>query len=208
MLRFVPSRIDAVAAVQNMSHLRHPNVEQLLGAVAEGPAGACVLTEHVPGASVQEMIRGSKRKRFVKKHAVTAALDVARALVYLHARTGRAHGAVCAAAVLFDDVRGRAVLLLAEEVSREGVCAAPEVRRNGKEEVPFESDVYSLAALVLQMFEVLEEGQPEGKRKRRVDLLPRRLQGVVWACLQKDWRKRPSIEELCQALTDCDEMKR
>lgn len=191
-----------------MSHLRHPNVEQLLGAVAQGPVDACVLTEHVPGASVQEMISGPKKKKFVQRHAVTVALDVARALVYLHARTGRAHAGVSPDAVLFDAVRGRAVLLLAEEVSRDGVCAAPEVRKAGEGDVPFESDVYSLGMLVLQMFEVLGEKQGGGNRKRRVDLLPRRLQGIVWSCLQKDSRKRPSMEELCQAFTDCDEMKR
>lgn len=124
------------------------------------------------------------------------ALDVSRVLIYFHSKTGEAHYRVCADAVMFDEGRCRAVLLLSGDVAASGPCAAPETVPRGA--VTEASDTYGLSALIMQMSEAAEV-----QTEREDDVLPRPLRRILNSCLREDPRRRPDLRDLCQELIDC-----
>lgn len=190
LVRQVSSKAQALAHATLMSNLRHPNLEQFLGAVVD-PAMPCIVTEYVPGPSLSHLLRAAEHKRtkFVPRHAFNVALDISRALLYFHATCRHPHGAVGPRTILYDDARCKAVLLMSGQLGVDPPCAAPETRLPNAH-IAFAADVYSLAAVMVLMF-----GKSES--------LPTGLAQVVVRCLSKDWRKRPRMEELCQSIMDC-----
>lgn len=97
--------LATAAAVRAMAGLRHPNVQFLLG-VTRTPVAA--VTEHI--AEVRDLSSVLAGGALPVAEALHIALDLARGLLYLHFKTGEAHGSVGADAVFLDVVRQRAVL--------------------------------------------------------------------------------------------------
>jgi hypothetical protein len=88
-------------AARSLIGLRHPNLEFLLG-ITRTPVAA--VTERPSGS---QPLSGLPLSLPV---ALSFALDLGRGLLYLHAKTGEAHGGVAATAVIVYTARRRAVL--------------------------------------------------------------------------------------------------
>lgn len=197
--RQVSTRAEALHEMSKMSRLRHPNLELFLGVVADRSASVkCVLTEHVRGPSLQGILGWSKQRRskFLSAHLLYIALDISRALVYLHSKTGEPHSGVCADAVIFDQGRSRAVLLLSGDMDTNNRCTAPETISRGV--MTEKSDAFALALLIMQMISSISV-----HRGREMEALPKALRRVLNACLLEDPRQRHGMEDLCQELTNC-----
>lgn len=177
--RLVSTRAEALHAVETLSSLRHPNLEQLLGAVADPRYPMCVLTERVPGPLLSDAlaVKGTELYRFVGQNAKRFSLDVCRALVYLHAKVDVPHGDVCVENVVLDLRRCRAVLLLGGE--------GPRAREG------WEKDVYGLAGVLRCVFQA---GRIEDDG---------RVARVLRECLNEEVGRRPTAEEVCSAVTEC-----
>lgn len=121
------SKKAAICTASFVARLRHPNVENFLG----------VVTTHSPSI-VTDWLSGPNLANLpsISRHAAAMlALDVARAVVYVHAVAGP-HGKVRAEEVVYDKKRERAVLLLSPGVG-EGHRA---------------DDVLGLAKIVIKLF--------------------------------------------------------
>lgn len=190
-IHLMPTREAALQTIGVMSSLRHPNLELLLGAVVDAPE-PCVVTELVNGFTVGANIK----RAAVLRTAVTIGMHVARALVYYHTATGRAHAAVSAHCIAYDEARSRAVLLLMR--AERAAVVAPELRAGARREA-FAGDVYCLATVILQML----CGSLEVYGADRVREVPKRLLGGLKECRRGDPARRPSMGRLCEILNEC-----
>lgn len=93
------------SAARAMTGLRHPNLEFLLGQT-RSPAAA-VTERAVSARSLEDVLSAGA---LPLPDALRFATDVGRGLLYLHVKTGQAHGRVAAPAVTVDFARRRAVL--------------------------------------------------------------------------------------------------
>ncbi|KAK3245599.1 hypothetical protein CYMTET_44840 [Cymbomonas tetramitiformis] len=100
----------------------HPNVVQVLGSVeymgakdtsGKRQTGGCLITEYVPGGTLQERICATGSKAMSWNHRLMLAMDLASAVAYLQAEKGgplqSVHGRIKPANVLIDAL-GRAKL--------------------------------------------------------------------------------------------------
>lgn len=111
------SEAAAIRTASYLARLRHPNVENFLGVVTTHSPS--IVTAWISGTTLADMPALSPH------HAAMLALDVARAVVYMHAVAGP-HGNITAEGVIYEKRRERAVLLLSPGVG--GGCKADDVK--------------------------------------------------------------------------------
>lgn len=187
-----PSRDAALQAALYMSGLRHPNVQQLLGAVIDARAPLhllvcqCVSGSPLPDLAASQRRAGKKGPATLSLQDVArVAVDVARALLYLHATTGAGHPSLCSHAVSFDPQLSKAVLLLAAPCAH---CAT--VRR-----APSRTrDVATLAAIVVSLLDMCSSAENE----RVPDALTKMLARCAGSSKAKPL---PEMADLCCCLT-------
>lgn len=100
-----------------MAGLRHPNLEFLL-AHTRTPVAA--VTERTLSARPLEEVMTASPLSLAD--SLRIAVDVGRGLLYLHTKSGQAHGGVAASSVMVDSVRRRAFLRMLCRPIEGGSC--------------------------------------------------------------------------------------
>lgn len=219
-LRLARSREHALQLISSLSAFRHPNLEQFLGAVIdERSPRHLVVFDRVRGTSLADLLSANTPPP--RRLALAAAVDVARALVYLHARTGRGFPGFCPHTVVFDAPRRRAVVLLMGSCPmthgkdmRCLDCAVDGGHRTSlgergkdgkrKSRPSRGADVYVLARMVVAMFaphprECLLSADAT---MLGVEHVPVEVREIVRRGVGMEHRARPKMAELCQALAE------
>jgi len=216
--RFV-SEAQALAKVDG-----HPGVVGIHHAQTLDNGESYFALDYVPGSDLERALREGP---LPVARALEIAQQLAEALAYVHAR-GIVHRDLKPANVLIHDEDGRALLAdfgLALDPEAQRLTAsnailgtpcymAPEQAEGSRGDVGPKSDVFSLGAVLYAML----VGEPPFQRAHFVDLLvallhseptpprslrrevPPALDALVLRCLEKPPARRPSAEELAQAL--------
>lgn len=179
MVRMFANDTTTLNTAIYMSRLRHPNLELLLGASlpsceSKSHCGLLV-TEYINGPPLETLLTLSAPTLSLCK-AFSVAVDICRALVYLHATVHAPHGAVSSNTVLVDSNRGRAVLLLATE--KECDCIQTD---------DIQMDVYCMAQLIVKLFCKTQNVDIDNNKMiiEYVKYVPEQLQLIIWDTLQK-----------------------
>eukprot|EP00177_Eucheuma_denticulatum_P000567 GFKZ01001022.1.p1 GENE.GFKZ01001022.1~~GFKZ01001022.1.p1 ORF type:complete len:262 (+),score=20.76 GFKZ01001022.1:1248-2033(+) len=190
----LPSPLHALDLLHLMSPLRHPNLQQLLGALIQPPSPA-ILTQHIPGPFLNRLlddISPKKRARFLKVNLLNIALDIARALVYFHQQTGTAHANINTTNVVWDHVRSRAVLVLVTPTHSFNLHQQQTASLKGH--LAFSQDVHMFARFVSIM--------ADDTAVATAHILPANVRRVLAACMTESWQQRPTMAQVCALLSD------
>lgn len=150
LARPVSSQQRAIQMLKDMCHLRHPNLQQLFGAVVHPSApNNYLVAEYIPGPTLHDFPRISSVS---PSRALTIIKHAAAALLYLH-KAATPHGAICGHSIILDSVRQRAILLLAplhKCSNSQCVPAVPELYEGHR--LSFDCDVYCFAVVIHNLF--------------------------------------------------------
>lgn len=193
----MPVRVRRIRAQENLhqfSNMRHPNVELLLGVVRKGQVQWAVTDVTAT--------RSLSSAKCTTDDVIRAALDVARAVVYIHATTGVPHGEVYAENVILDDVKFRTVLCKGRARKSDTYV--------GKK-LGFDFDVKCIAILVLRLCARAAGVKPISKahdgrttiREEAMQCVPDPVRSLIRKCLRADRKNVPSMSEMCIALQTC-----
>ena len=193
-----------------LKSLRHPNIVQFQGAYMAGDRIALVLEYAARGDLHRALGRDFGREYGWPKRGRAVALDVARAIVYMHSRTPPVvHLDLKPANVLLDrahsakvsDVGLSKVLSRADtQVSMEGTFdwAAPELLAG--ERVSEKADIYSYGVILWELC----AGEPPRNRQMRPvrvpDECPADVAALIDACRARDPAQRPSAKDVYERL--------
>jgi serine/threonine protein kinase len=199
--------------VTAMARLRHPNVCECLGIVVAEEYCAIVLELLPAGSTLYD-----KLPEMWWAERVRAAVDVARAVAYLHAKQVIHNDLKAANAIVAAD--GTVKLIdfgLAESKATRtrmtGVKAvagtmlwmAPELLWHGKPEGDYTTDVYSLGMVLI---ELMTGDVPYGRRTPAAIALQRAQQGILPACtvdpaLELHPHEAAAVDMLKGIIADC-----
>lgn len=187
-VRVAKSRSSALRTARYMNELRHPNLEQFLGVVADPSAPqSLVVTERAPGRSVAEIAGDMRtRKMDFTQAALIIAVQTAQALVYLHAVSGRAHPALCPHALVYESHRAKTVVLLTHRCER---CPKDRERPSRA------SDVAKLAAIIIDLTTIRNS-----LNSSLTHSVGNALAATLAQCSAPDPGKRPKMKDLCAEL--------
>ena len=193
-----------------LKSLRHPNIVQFQGAYLAGDRIALVLEYAARGDLHRALGRDFGREYGWPKRGRAVALDVSRAIVYMHSRTPPVvHLDLKPANVLLDrahsakvsDVGLSKVLSRADtQVSMEGTFdwAAPELLAG--ERVSEKADIYSYGVILWELC----TGEPPRNRQMRPvrvpDECPADVAALIDACRARDPAQRPTAKDVYERL--------
>ena len=202
--------------INSMTHLQHPNLLGLIGVTVTPPF--CIVTKYMPNGSLQELIYQKGMKPI---HACKIAMEVARALEYLHA-LGMVHRDLKPANILLDK-DDRAIVcdfgltrVVAPIMSTElGTLQwmAPEILVPGGE-YDTSVDVYAYGII---LYELATKKFPydgykkiqiaakviDGERPKLPDDVPRPMKTLITKCWSQDRKKRPTMHAIVEELGSC-----
>ena len=198
--RGVDGQADFQSVARSLRSLRHPNLVAVLG---HGTVAgrACIVTEFVPGQTLEELLEARREDRL----PITAALDIACGVVagLTHAHEhGVAHGALGLASVLCPDPTaakvanlGIGILLDRDFLDAIGPCYAPELLEGGDPDA--RSDLYAVGVILDRLLagtslSDLDHSDRNAPFRRVVSTIRMTLVGLVQACLAPDPSRRPA----------------
>ena len=191
------------------ARVSHPNLLRFLGARLEG--GLAILTEFMP-TSLRALINRRPRQRVPLQQLLSIAIDVVRALNYLHNMTPDPiiHRDLSSADVLLQPSHDGGWLAkvsdygtanfqsqLQTENPGSPVYTAPE-SRNPALQSP-KMDIYSFGVLLVEMF-TCEWPAPERRAKLMEDIDHQGLLGLIRQCLREDRDHHPTAAQLVDLL--------
>ena len=191
------------------ARVSHPNLLRFLGARLEG--GMAILTEFMP-TSLRALINRRPRRRFPLEHILSIAIDVARALDYLHHITPDLiiHRDLSSANVLLQPSPDGGWLAkvsdygtanfqsqLQTENPGSPVYTAPE-SRDPALQTP-KMDIYSFGVLLVEMY-TCDFPAPERRPELMESIDHPRLLNLIRHCLNTDKDRRPTAAQLVDLL--------
>ena len=207
-------RIDYLKREINaMRCLHHPNLINMIGVTITPPF--CICMAYYPNGSLDKLIQSSN---FGPQLASNIALDMARALEYLHAQ-GMLHRDLKPQNVLMDK-DNRAVICdfglsrMASPVMTSEIGTinwmAPEIISPGKK-YDNSIDVYAYGMILYEMatketpFSNMKQVQIaanvlKGKRPQLPSTVPENLQGLIKRCWAQNRNERPSMHQIVAEL--------
>lgn len=113
-VRIARSRSSALRTLNYMVHIRHPNIEQLLGIVVDGGSTQNMLiSTKAEGNSVADITSPTHISSITNwQRMLSIAKQASSALLYLHKTTGRAHPCLCSHSIMHDEHRWKTVVLI------------------------------------------------------------------------------------------------
>ena len=215
-----------------LSSLHHPNLVLFLGACVTPKL--CILTEHMHGGSLRQMLSSSKQVPDpVRRH--TYILDIALAMAYLHnSKPQVIHGNLTSFNVLLDDMHEHAKVtdfslrgikndLLNSEMSIYSEAAmnpswaSPELLKK----MPFneKTDVYSFAIIAYEIFtgklpygniqqaQIISNVVVNDERPTLPRNAPQRWKDLIKSAWATDYNARPSFVSIIESLDLLDPQK-
>ena len=191
------------------ARVSHPNLLRFLGARLEG--GMAILTEFMP-TSLRALVNRRPRQRLPLQQLLSIAIDVARALNYLHNMTPEPiiHRDLSSANVLLQPSPDGGWLAkvsdygtanfqsqLQTENPGSPVYTAPESRDPALQSPKM--DIYSFGVLLVEMY-TCEWPAPECRAELMEDIDHQGLLGLVRQCLREDRDCRPTAAQLVDLL--------
>ena len=201
--RMLRREMDVAARVS------HPNLLRFLGARLEG--GMAILTEFMP-TSLRALVNRHPQQRLPLQQLLSIAIDVARALNYLHNMTPDPiiHRDLSSANVLLQPSPDGGWLAkvsdygtanfqsqLQTENPGNPVYTAPESRYPALQSPKM--DIYSLGVLLVEMY-TCEWPAPEHRAELMEDIDHQGLLGLIRQCLREDRDRRPTAAQLVDLL--------
>ena len=201
--RMLRREMDVAARVS------HPNLLRFLGARLEG--GMAILTEFMP-TSLRALVNRHPRQHLPLQQLLSIAIDVARALNYLHNMTPDPiiHRDLSSANVLLQPSPDRGWLAkvsdygtanfqsqLQTENPGSPVYTAPESRDPALQSPKM--DIYSFGVLLVEMY-TCEWPAPEHRAELMEDIDHQGLLGLIRQCLREDRDRRPTAAQLVDLL--------
>ena len=201
--RMLRREMDVAARVS------HPNLLRFLGARLEG--GMAILTEFMP-TSLRALVNRRPQKRLPLQQLLSIAIDVARALTYLHNMTPDPiiHRDLSSANVLLQPSPDGGWLAkvsdygttnfqsqLQTENPGSPVYTAPESRDPALQSPKM--DIYSFGVLLVEMY-TCEWPAPERRAELMEDIDHQGLLGLIRQCLREDRDRRPTAAQLVDPL--------
>ncbi|KAF1317307.1 Tkl/drk protein kinase, partial [Globisporangium splendens] len=216
--------------IQLTTSLHHPNILQFISVAWSKLEQLCMAIEYLPGGDLQRYLKKNQSSLSWNGSKSRLALDVAKALQYLHARSP---------AIIHRDLKSNNVLLSAQGdaklidfgVSRDlelrtmaaGVgtayWTAPEIIDGTKYtekcdmysfgvllseidacRMPYHDAVHPTTGCQLQAFQIMNLVSEGGTKPSVSAGCPRYVQQIIDACLQFDLEKQPSAEEVATML--------
>ena len=191
------------------ARVSHPNLLRFLGARLEG--GMAILTEFMP-TSLRALVNRCPRQRLPLQQLLSIAIDVARALSYLHNMTPDPiiHRDLSSANVLLQPSPDGGWLAkvsdygtanfqsqLQTENPGSPVYTAPESRDPTLQSPKM--DIYSFGVLLVEMY-TCEWPAPERRAELMEDIDHQGLLGLIRQCLREDRDHRPTAAQLVDIL--------
>ena len=191
------------------ARVSHPNLLHFLGARLEG--GMAILTELMP-TSLRALVNRRPRRRLTLEHILSIAIDVARALNYLHHITPDPiiHRDLSSANVLLQPSPDGGWLAkvsdygtanfqsqLQTENPGSPVYTAPE-SRDPALQTP-KMDIYSFGVLLVEMY-TCDFPAPERRPELMESIDHPRLLNLIRHCLNTDKNRRPTAAQLVDLL--------
>ena len=201
--RMLRREMDVAARVS------HPNLLRFLGARLEG--GMAILTEFMP-TSLRALINRCPRQRLPLQQLLSIAIDVARALNYLHSMTPDPiiHRDLSSANILLQPSPDGGWLAkvsdygtanfqsqLQTENPGSPVYTAPESRDPALQSPKM--DIYSFGVLLVEMY-TCEWPAPEHCAELMEGIDHQGLLGLIRQCLREDRDRRPTATQLVDLL--------
>ena len=191
------------------ARVSHPNLLRFLGARLEG--GMAILTEFMP-TSLRALVNRCPRQRLPLQQLLSIAIDVARALNYLHNMTPDpiVHRDLSSANILLQPSPDGGWLAkvsdygtanyerqLQTENPGSPVYTAPESHDPALQSPKM--DIYSFGVLLVEMY-MCEWPAPERRAELIEDIDHQGLLGLIRQCLREDRDRRPTAAQLVELL--------
>ena len=191
------------------ARVSHPNLLRFFGARLEG--GMAILTEFMP-TSLRALVNRRPRRRLPLEHILSIAIDVVRALNYLHNMTPDPiiHRDLSSANVLLQPSPDGGWLAkvsdygtanfqsqLQTENPGSPVYTAPESRDSALQTPKM--DIYSFGVLLVEMY-TCDFPAPERRPELMESIDHPRLLNLIRHCLNTDKNRRPTAAQLVDLL--------